>query len=698
MAKYGHLHTHSHYSLLSALPKIPDLIAAAKADGMETLALTDLGNLYGALEFYKTCKAEGIKPIIGVEAYTAARTRNDRQSGVDNRRGRLILLAENLTGYKNLIKLVTAANLEGFYYRPRVDYELLETYAEGLIAVSPAYGGDIATALKGKNEDKAEEIAKRLQKIFGKDNFFIELTKHPETPGFDTEGLGKFAHTHTFPLVAGHDIYYLNPEDKPAHDTLMSVQNNPDYGEITTPGNTLDLSFIGHAKMEQMLSDSPEALKNNEAIAKRCNLELTLGTWVFPAYPTPPGKSHDEELRRIVYEGLKRRAMEKTPEVIKRIEYELDVIFFKGFSPYFLVVSDLLRHAHEQKILTTIRGSVAGSLVAYLTDITDVDPIEYKLPFERFLTKERPGAPDMDMDYADNRRDEMIEYAKQKYGADKVAQVGTFGTMLARGAVRDVARALGYEYGIGDKIAKLIPFGSQGFPMTLAHALEMVPELKRLQREDKAVQHVIAMSQKIEGCARHISVHAAGVVIAPAPLTDYLPLQYDPKGEGKIITQYDMHAVEDAGLLKFDFLGIKNLSVLADAVKLVQKVKGKEIDLNNIPLDDKRTYEMLAHGETIGVFQLGGSGMTRYLKDLQPTTILDINAMIALYRPGPMNNIEEYIARKQKRKLVTYLHPKMKDYLEETHGVLVYQEDVLLTAINVAGYTRGSVDKLRKAI
>src|SRR3989344_1749666 len=297
MAKYGHLHTHSHYSLLSALPKIPDLIAAAKADGMETLALTDLGNLYGALEFYKTCKAEGIKPIIGVEAYTAARTRNDRQSGVDNRRGRLILLAENLTGYKNLIKLVTAANLEGFYYRPRVDYELLETYAEGLIAMSPSYGGDITAALKGKNEDKAEEIVQRLQKILGRDSFFIELTRHPEAPGVDTEGLADFARAHKVPLVAGHDVYYLNPDDKPAHDTLMSVQNNPDYGEITTPGNTLDLSFIGHTKIEKAFKDLPEALKNNEGEAARCNLELELGKWVFPTYETEKGRGHDEELR-----------------------------------------------------------------------------------------------------------------------------------------------------------------------------------------------------------------------------------------------------------------------------------------------------------------------------------------------------------------------------------------------------------------
>lgn len=698
MAKFTHLHTHSHYSLLSALPKIPDLVAAAKADGMEALALTDLGNLYGAIEFYKECKANGIKPIIGVEVYTAARTRTDKQSGVDNRRGRLVLLAKNLAGYKNLIKLVTASHLTGFYYRPRVDNELLAEYADGLIAISPAYGGDIATALKNKNEDKAREIADFLKKTFGKDNFFIELTRHPEVKGFDGTETPAFAKSNGVPLVAGHDLYYLDEDDKPAHDTMMSVQNNPDYGEISTIGNGLDLSFLKTKDIEKLFKNYPEALANNEKIATDCNLELALGKWVFPDYKTSGGKTHDEELRQKVYDGLKKRGVSKTDEIEKRIEYELTIIKDKGYAPYFLVVGDLMEYAHKHKILTTIRGSVAGSMVTYLAGVTNVNPLEYKLPFERFLNPERPSAPDIDMDIADNRRDEMIEYAKQKYGADKVAQVGTFGTMMARGAVRDVARALGHEYSVGDKIAKLIPFGSQGFPMTLEHAMEIVPELKKLAREDKAVQNVLAMARKIEGCARHVGVHAAGVVISPTPLIDYVPLQEDPKGEGKIITQYDMYAVEDAGLLKFDFLGIKNLSILADAVNLVEKIDGIKVDIENVPLNDKKTFEMLAKGETIGLFQLNGSGMTRYLKELRPTRIHDINVMVALYRPGPMANIDEYIARKHKTHPVSFLHPKMRDYLEETYGVLVYQEDVLLTAIHIAGYSWGEVDKFRKAI
>jgi DNA polymerase-3 subunit alpha len=412
------------------------------------------------------------------------------------------------------------------------------------------------------------------------------------------------------------------------------------------------------------------------------------------------GLSHDDEFRRIVEEGIEKRGLEKTPELTERIEYELKIIKDKGYSPYFLVVSDLLDYAHDHGILTTIRGSVAGSLATYLAHITNVDPIVYNLPFERFLNPERPSAPDIDMDFADNRRDEVIEYARQKYGYDKVAQIGTFGTMMARGAVRDVTRALGFPYSLGDSIAKMIPMGQQGFPMTIERALKDVPELKKRVADEADVKTVIDMARKIEGCARHISVHAAGVVISPTPLTDYVPLQYDTKGDNKIITQYDMHAVgeDGVGLLKFDFLGIRNLSILADAVKITEKIEGVTIDIENVPVDDKKTFEMLARGETIGLFQLNGDGMTRSLKELRPTSIFDINVMVALYRPGPMDNINEYIARKHGTKPVTYLHPKMKTFLDRTFGVLVYQDDLLMTAIEVAGYTWGEVDKFRKAV
>jgi DNA polymerase-3 subunit alpha len=407
-------------------------------------------------------------------------------------------------------------------------------------------------------------------------------------------------------------------------------------------------------------------------------------------------------MRELVYAGFEKLKIEKSPSVLERVEYELKVIFDKGYSPYFLVVGDLMKYAKENGILTTIRGSVAGSMATYLLGITNVNPIEYKIPFERFLNPFRPSAPDIDMDFADNRRDEMIEYVKKKYGEDKVAQIGTFGTMMARGAVRDVARALGYPYNIGDRISKMIPMGSQGVPMTIDYAMELVPELKTAYKDETDTKKIINLAKKLEGCVRHISVHAAGVVISPKPLVEYVPLQYDPKGggsgEGKIITQYDMYSIEEAGLLKFDFLGIRNLAILADAVSLVKKFYNIDIDIENIPLDDKKTFELLATGQTEGLFQLNGSGMTRYLKELKPTSIHDINAMVALYRPGPMESIPEYIKRKHNPKLIKYLDPRMKKYLGESYGLIVYQDDLLLSAIELAGYNWEEADKFRKAV
>ena len=407
--------------------------------------------------------------------------------------------------------------------------------------------------------------------------------------------------------------------------------------------------------------------------------------------------TYDEELQRLTHEGLNYRGMEKTNEVEERIGYELGIIRKKKYAPYFLVVADLLRFARERGILTNVRGSVAGSLVTYLTGITNINPLEYKLPFERFLNPERPSAPDIDMDFADNRRDEVIEYVRKKYGEDRVAQVGTFGTMLARGAVRDVARALSYPYAVGDKISRLIPLGSQGFPMTIDRALDITPELNAMYENDKETKDIIDLAKKLEGCTRHISVHAAGVVIAPGPVTDYTPTQLDPRG-GKIITQYEMHAIEDVGLLKFDFLGIKNLSILTDAVRMVKEINRLSVDIENIPLNDEKTFDLLSRGETMGLFQLNGAGMTRYLKDLRPTSIHDINAMVALYRPGPMESIPKYIERKHKPELVSYLDHRLKDILDESYGVITYQDDVLLIAINLGGYSWLEADKLRKAM
>ncbi|MDO8594807.1 MAG: DNA polymerase III subunit alpha [bacterium] len=697
MPRFTPLNVHSHYSLLNALPKVPDLVAHAKKEGHTALALTDNGNLYGALEFYKECKKEGVKPIIGIHAYLALRTRTDKQTGVDNRRDRLLLLAKNVEGYRNLIKLTSAANLEGFYYKPRVDRELLEKYGSDLIAIVPAFGSDIRRLLTQKDEAVLTERLAWYTKTFGTDSFFLELSRHPEIEGHDT-GMAEviaFAKAKNIPLVASQEVYYLIPEEKKARETLLLVNSQGEAGD--RDADESDFSFPSTKEFEKRFADLPEALENSKRIGDMCNLELPLGKWVFPDYQTKNGQSYDDELRSMVYSGLLRRTMEKTTELETRVEYELKIIKDKGYAPYFLVVADLLRFAHEAGILTTIRGSVAGSMVTYLAGITNVNPFLYKLPFERFLNPERPSAPDIDMDFADNRRDEMIEYAKRKYGADKVAQIGTFGTMMARGSVRDIARAMGFEYSLGDRIAKLIPFGSQGFPMSIDRALELIPELAKLYKDDADTKTVIDMAKKIEGCARHISVHAAGVVMSPTPLTDFVPLQLDPKG-GKLITQYDMHAVEDAGLLKFDFLGIKNLSILADAVTLVKKIEGKDVDIENVPLDDKKTFAMLALGETGGLFQLNGGGMTRYLKELRPSSIHDINAMVALYRPGPMENIPQYIERKHKPALVQYLDPRLKDVLADSYGVITYQDDVLLVAIKLAGYSWLEADKLRKAM
>ncbi|MFA5889178.1 MAG: DNA polymerase III subunit alpha [Candidatus Paceibacterota bacterium] len=702
-SKFIHLHTHSHYSLLNALPKIEALISEAKKYDMPALALTDNCNLYGAIEFYKACKKKEVKPIIGIDAYVAYRSRHDKQTGVDKERYRLVLLAENEVGYKNLIKLVTYAHLEGFYYKPRVDRELLEKYHEGLIAIAPSFSSDILKSLQLANDEQAMERLTWYKQVFDgtsqNPNFFLEVTHHPEMKGHDKdmERIVEFATRTNTPLVAAHDVYYINKEDRVARDTLLAVQSQND--EKIEEGDD-DFSFISPEQAEKYFKDLPDALENNAKIVDRCNLEISIGKWFLPNYVVESGLSYDDELRRITEEGIKKRGLKKTPEIEERMEYELKIIKDKGYASYFLVVSDLLRFAHENGILTTIRGSVAGSLVTYLAGITNVDPILYMLPFERFLNPERPSAPDIDMDFADTKRDEVIDYARQKYGVDKVAQIGTFGTMAARGAVRDVTRALGFPYGTGDAIAKLIPMGAQGFPMTLDRAIKETPELKQMYETDVDVKKIIDMAKKIEGCARHISVHAAGVVISPTPLTDYVPLQYDTKGDNKIITQYDMNDVgeDGVGLLKFDFLGIRNLSILADAVKLTEKLEGVKVDIENVPIDDKKTFEMLAKGETVGLFQLNGDGMTHALMELVPTAIYDINLMVALYRPGPMDNIYEYIARKHGKKPVTYLHPKMKGFLERTYGVLVYQDDLLYTAIEVAGYTWGEADKFRKAV
>ncbi len=699
-SRFIHLHTHSHYSFLQALPKVDELVEKARKEGMDALALTDAGNMHGAIEFYKAAINAGIKPILGVDAYLAPRSRHEKDSGIDAKRSRIVLLAENNGGYKNLLALVTKSWTEGFLERPRMDKELLRTHSRGLIALLPSFAGDVAQLLRAGDPNGAAAALAEFKNILGAENVFLEITHHPKVAGHEMlmRKIIALARESGTPLVAQNDVYYLEPGDREATEIMRRIQQG---GRGRNEDE--DFSFISEKTADTFFKDTPEAIDNSRAIADRCTVSFELGKWTFPAVPVSPGfKNHDEELRAKAYAGIAARTLKETKEVTDRIEYELNIIIGKGFAVYYLIVADLLAFARSQGILTTTRGSAAGSLVAYLTGITNVDPLFYKLPFERFLNPERPKAPDIDMDIADDRRDDMIAYTKRKYGEDHVAQIGTFGTMMARAAVRDVARALGHSYTTGDRIAKLIPIGSQGFPMTIDRALELEPDLKTLYDEDDDTRETIDLAKRIEGCVRHVGVHAAGVVVAPTPLIEWTPIQPDPKGTGKLITQYDMYSITDeyggVGLLKFDFLGIKNLAILADAVRRVEETRGIKINIENVPIDDTTTYQMLARGETEGTFQLNGSGMTRWLKELKPSTIHDINAMVALYRPGPMETIPSYVERKHNPKLIHYLDPRMKEYLDTSYGLLVYQDDVLLTAIKLGGYSWLEADALRKAM
>ncbi len=699
---FVHLHTHSHYSLLNALPKVPELVAAAKADGQDALAITEDGNMYSAIEFYKECKKNDIKPILGVDLYIAPRKMTDKEHKTDDAYTRIVLLAKSKVGYINMIQLVSKSNLEGLHHKPRVDTELLKEYGNDLIAILPADNSPVSQALNSADKDTAIKRAKLYKEIY-KDNLYFEITQHKELLGHTKliSSINEIAKGLDIPVLAAHDVYYIKESDSVARSLADKIHSASKLTDEDIDREE-DYSFKSAEEMQELFKDQPEALLNTRKVADMCNLDLELGNWDFPNFPKDGDKSYDEMLREDTYKGLERRNIDLNDEIKERIEYELGVIEGKGYSPYFLVVSDLMRWAEDNDILTNTRGSAAGSFVSYLIDITSINPLTYSLPFERFLNPERPSPPDIDMDIPNDKRDEMIDYTRQKYGIDAVAQIGTFGTMASRAVVRDVNRALGGSYSLGDKIAKLIPFGAQGFPMTIDRAMELEPELLDAYKKMHEVREIIDYAKQLEGNARHVGVHAAGVVISnTGKVTDYMPVQYDPKstaGNGKLITQYDMHGVEDAGLLKFDFLGLKNLSILADAVKRVKKIQNINVDVNNLNLEDSRTYEMLAAGHTMGVFQMASTGMTKWLVDLKPTSVHDINAMVALYRPGPMEFIPEYIACKHDPSRVKYIDARLEKYLAPTFGILIYQDDVMLIAVELAGYSWGEADKFRKAM
>lgn len=711
MKPFTHLHLHTHFSLLDGLSQIDALVARAKELEMTSLAVTDHGVMYGTIEFYNACVAEGIKPIIGVEAYIAPRSMLDKEGKQDANYFHLTLLSYNDTGYKNLMQLTTLAHTEGFYYKPRIDLELLKKHSEGLICLSGCMRGEIARAVVNQSEPEAQKVLQKYLDIFGPENLYIEIQRNSRERDAGEEKLNtkliELARRNNIKIVATADCHYLLPEDSEAQDVLVCIGT----GKTTNDSDRLDmrgydLSLKSSDQMYEKFSDIPEAVENTQLVADRCNLEILVNQRYFPRVEVPAGQTPGEYLRQLSYErAAPIYAVDgQIPEnVMQRIDYELGIIGKKGFDTYFLMVADLVEGAHNLGAITNTRGSAAGSIVGYVLGITNVDPLEFAIPFERFLTEHRPTPPDIDLDIADNRRDEAIAYATKKYGKDKVAQIITFGKMMARAAVRDVGRALGVAYSKCDAIAKLIPMGKQGFEMTLDKAMTLNPELKEVYDRDPETHRVIDIAKKLEGGARHASVHAAGIIITPTVLTDYMPLQFEPDGD-RIITQYDMYSLDvnassnAVGVIKMDLLGIRNLSILEAAVRIAEARHNCKIDIYNLPHPDPKTFKLLSHGHTFGVFQLGSSGMTRYLMELKPSTIFDIMAMIALYRPGPMQFIPEYIARKHKPSLIKYFDPAFEKILERTYGVLVYQDDLLTIAHDLAGYTWEEVDKFRKAV
>lgn len=721
MAKFVHLHVHTEYSLLDGLSNIKKLFTHVKENDMDAVAITDHGVMYGAVDFFKEGIKAGVKPIIGFEAYT---TSSMEEKIKDNYH--LTLLAKTYEGYVNLMRLTSIANIEGFYYRPRFTHEILEKYKKGIIVLSGCPAAEVPQYLINGEEKKAKKTAEWFQSVFGND-YYMEIQRHNYSKIIPTikneelradlqrmedgnqiaeKGIIRLSRELGIPLVATNDAHYIKKKDAPAQDALVCIATGKNISDIKRMRyiDNPDFYLKTPLEMEEEFPDFPDAIENSVKIAKKCDVQIPIGKWYFPKFELPKGEKDDAKyLRKLVYDRISDRVGRLTKKVEKRIEYELEIICGKGYAAYFLIVMDIVDWAAENGIITNTRGSAAGSLVSFVLGVTTVNPLTYNLPFERFLNPFRPSPPDIDFDISDNRREDVLNYMAQKYGVEKTAQICTFGRMLARGAVRDMARVLGYEYAVGDKISKLIPLGAQGFPMTIQRALDETPELKQLYDNDPDTKKIIDLSREVEGSARHISVHAAGLVISPGELTKFTPIQKEPKGK-KIITQYDFHICEDVGLIKFDILGIRNLAILGSAIQNIKEKTGKTIILHDIPIDGskhnsaKRTFEMLSRGETMGTFQMGGSGMTKFLKELKPERVEDIMAMVALYRPGPIAVIPEYIKRKNDSKKVKYLDPRMEKYLDKSYGLIVYQDDLLFSAIDLAGYSWKEADKFRKAV
>jgi DNA polymerase-3 subunit alpha len=695
---FTHLHVHSEYSLLDAMCRVPQLVARAKELGMNALALTDHGVMHGAIQFYRAAKEAGIKPIIGCEAYIAAGSRFS-QTANDKKSYHLVLLAKNHTGYHNLIQLITKANLEGFYYKPRMDREILEQHHEGLIALTACLAGEIPRLITNGRLEDAKQAALWYKQTFGEDNFYLELQRHP-IPELEpvNQELIKMSGELGIPLVATNDVHYILKEEAKFQDLLLCIGTNTTILDEKRKKMADDGFYLkSPEEMAEMFKDVPQAIENSNKIAGMCDLELEFGRLHLPEIDIPDEMTPFQYLEDLCRKGLPKYYPEPDKEIMDRLAYELDVIEKTQFARYFLVVWDIVRFARESGIMVNVRGSAASSIVLRCLGINDIDPIPHKLVFERFLNIERREMPDIDMDFEDKRREEVISYVSRKYGQDHVAQIITFGTMGAKGSIRDAGRALGMPYSDVDRVARLVPFA---VGMTIDRAMEENAEFKAIYNTEATVKNLVDYARGVEGVSRHASTHAAGVVISKDPLTNHIPLQRVSRETeaGLVMTQYPMDDIAKIGLLKMDFLGLSNLTTLGRTQQIIKQNRGMDIDRHDIPLDDKKTFELLSAGETVGVFQLEGSGMRRYIKELKPTVFSDIAAMVALYRPGPMEQIPKFIKSKFGIEPITYPHPALKEFLEETYGVIVYQEQVLFIVRAFGGYSLGQADIFRKAM